>query len=116
VQAAPEEIRCHYLLGRAQMRLEQYALALESFETTIRLGTNSARHYWWAGRAHVVLNGCPAAINYLQTGYEMAKREGNAQLISDFEDQMRSCQLFVEPSAGDDLEDDEESLIDESST
>lgn len=98
VEANPESILCLYNLGRAQMRLEQYASALESFETTIRLGTTSARHYWWAGRAQVVQNGCPAATNYLRTGYEMAKTEGDEILIGDFEDQMQSCQLFVPPS------------------
>ncbi|MBZ0292607.1 MAG: tetratricopeptide repeat protein, partial [Anaerolineae bacterium] len=98
VDADPESILCLYNLGRAQMRLEQYASALESFETTIRLGTTNARHYWWAGRAEVVQNGCPAATSYLRTGYDMAKVEGDEILIGDFEDQMRSCQLFVEPS------------------
>lgn len=98
VTANPESILCLYNLGRAQYRLEQYASALESFESTIRLGTRDARHYWWAGRAHVVQNGCPAATTYLRTGYDMAKAQGNEQLILDFEDQMSSCQLFVEPS------------------
>ncbi len=99
IVADPENIECHYLLGRAQMRLEQYASAVESFERTIQLNTTSARHYWWAGRAQVVQNGCPGALNYLRQGYEMAKVEGDSQLILDFEDQMQSCQLFVAPSA-----------------
>ena len=99
VEADDENIECYYLLGRAQMRLEQFASALTSFERTIELNTTSARHYWWAGRAHVVQNGCPSAVNFLQTGYEMAKAGNDSQLIADYEDQMQSCQLFVAPSA-----------------
>lgn len=96
VQVAPDNINCHYTLGRAQIRLEQYTLASESFETTIRLGTTEPRHYWWAARAQVLTVGCPAAVSYLQTGYLMAKEGSDSQLISDFEDAMRACQMVVD--------------------
>lgn len=96
VQIAPDNINCHYTLGRVQIRLEQYTLASESFEATIRLGTTEARHYWWAARAQVLTVGCPAAISYLQTGYLIAKEGSDTQLISDFEDSMRGCQMIVD--------------------
>lgn len=99
VEIAPDNINCHYTLGRAQIRLEQYTLAVDSFEATIRLGTTDPRHYWWAARAQVLTVGCPAAISYLQTGYLMAKEGDDTQLISDFEDSMRGCQMIVDAPA-----------------
>jgi tetratricopeptide (TPR) repeat protein len=96
IEADPENIDCHYVLGRAQQRLEQFESAAISFETAINLGTTSPRHYWWAGYAQVTSGkGCPAAAVYLQKGYEMALAGGDEALISDFEDQMRSCQLLA---------------------
>lgn len=99
VEIAPDNINCHYTLGRAQIRLEQNTLAAESFETTIRLNTTDPRHYWWAARAQVLTVGCPAAVSYLQTGYLMAQEGTDTQLISDFEDSMRGCQMLVDAPA-----------------
>lgn len=96
VEIDPQNIDCYYLLGRAQQRLEQFESAAISFETSINLGTTNPRHYWWAGYAQVTSGkGCPAAASYLQKGYEMALAGTDTQLISDFQDQMRSCQLLA---------------------
>ncbi|HLV36953.1 MAG TPA: tetratricopeptide repeat protein [Spirillospora sp.] len=101
VQANPQSINCHYLLGRAQMRTEQYATAAESFKTALDLGSTSPLHYWWAGRAQVVLGNCPAATPFYQTGYQLAQQSGNESLIADYEAEMRSCGLLapLEPTA-----------------
>src|SRR5690606_40150878 len=71
----PEQISCHYLLGRAQVRTEQYTLAAESFKRAVDLGSTNGYHYWWAGRAQVLLGSCPAATQYLQTGYQIRSEE-----------------------------------------
>lgn len=99
VEVSPDGITCLYLLGRAQWRQEQYASALDSFQRAVELGTTDPYHYWWAARAQVTQNGCPAAVSYLQTGWELAQQRQNDQVIIDsYIDQMRSCQLFVDPS------------------
>jgi|FLYN01.1.fsa_nt_gi tetratricopeptide (TPR) repeat protein len=91
IEANPDYVRCHYLLGRVQIALEQYAAAVQSLETAINLGTTDPYHYWWAGRAHVIQGECPAAIPYLQTGYELAKAAEDADLITTYEDSLREC-------------------------
>lgn len=98
IETDPQNIDCHYVLGRAQVRLEQYESAANSFETAINLGSANPRHYWWAGYGQVLSGGgCPAAAIYLQKGYEMALQGSDEQLIADFEDQMRTCQLIALP-------------------
>ena len=96
VGAAPDSINCHYLLGRSQFRLESYNLALESFETALRLGSTDPYHYWWMGRTHAVLGNCPAAVPFLQDGWEIARQRTDEILISSYLDQMRSCNMFIE--------------------
>lgn len=114
VELDPESINCHYTLGRAQHRLQNYASAYESFRTAVDLGTTNPRHYWWAGRAQVLLGNCPAAVPYFRTGYGMAREGGDEALIADFEDQMRSCQMFADLPPEPDAEATEEPLRDES--
>lgn len=97
VEVTPENIRCLYLLGRSQDRLQQYALAAETFKRVIELGTTDPYHYWWAGRSQVVENGCPAAVEYLRTGWELAKDSDDQIIVDSYVDQMRSCQLFIDP-------------------
>lgn len=96
VEIDPQSINCHYTLGRAQHRLQNYASAFESFKAAVDLGTTSARHYWWAGRAQVLLGNCPAAVPYFRAGYALARQGGDEALIADYEDQMRSCQMFAD--------------------
>lgn len=94
VEADPTSIICHYALGRAQVRGELYSAAADSFTKAIDLGSTNPYHYWWAGRAQVLLGSCPAATNYLQTGYLIAQENEDEALIGDYEDQMRSCGLL----------------------
>jgi tetratricopeptide (TPR) repeat protein len=101
VDIDPDNISCHYVLGRAQMRSELYSAASDSFQTALELGSDDPRHYWWAGRA-LVLNvdgGCPVASPFFQRGYPLAQQSGDETLILDFEDQMRSCGLLGAPEA-----------------
>ncbi len=97
-------INCHYMLGRAQVRTEQYNAAADSFKRAVDLGSESALHYWWAGRAQVLLGNCPAATPYFQTGYQIVQQTNNETLLADYEDQMRSCRLLAEPEATEDPE------------
>ncbi|MBZ0299458.1 MAG: tetratricopeptide repeat protein, partial [Anaerolineae bacterium] len=106
VDSNPTSINCQYMLGRAQVRTEQYAAAAESFQKVIDLGSRSALHYWWAGRAQVLLGSCPAATPFFQTGYPIAQQSEDENLIADYEDQMRSCRLLAEPEATEEATDE----------
>ncbi|RMF77329.1 MAG: tetratricopeptide repeat protein [Chloroflexi bacterium] len=101
VAANPDSIACNYYLGRIQIGLEQYALAADSLDKAIELGTTNPIHFWWAGQAQLSLGNCPAAVNYLNTGYRIARENEQANLYSDFEDLLRECQAFggVRPTA-----------------
>jgi tetratricopeptide (TPR) repeat protein len=99
IEADPQNITCHYVLGRAQVRTEQYAAAADSFKRAVDLGSRNPYHYWWAGRAQVLLGSCPAAAPYLQTGYQIALQSNDELIIESYEDQMRSCRLLSEPEA-----------------
>ncbi len=99
VEADPENVRCHYLLGRAQIGLDQYAAAVQNLETAIDLGTTDPYHYWWAGRAHIIQGQCPSAISYLQTGYELAQAAEDTDLITTYEDSLRECGALASPPA-----------------
>lgn len=88
----PNHIACNYLYGRTQMQTN-VTVAAEAFAKAVELGSTSARHYWWAGRAQIDLGNCARAISFLQPGYALALKEGNATLISDYEDIMPLCGL-----------------------
>ncbi len=98
IEADSTVIDCHYVLGRAQVRTEQYAAAAESFQTTVNLGSENPYHFWWAGRAQVLLGSCPSAAQYFQPGYQIALQSENELLINDYVDQMRTCRLLAEPA------------------
>lgn len=85
VDLDPENIDCYYMLGRSQMSLEQTAVAAESFARTIELGSETARHYWWAGNAQIALGNCSSALEYLHPGYALALDDGDTELVSNFE-------------------------------
>lgn len=84
VRINPNSISCHYLLGRAQARLELMSEAAQNFSRAIELGSSSARHHWWAGNSQIAMGNCNQALVYLERGYNLALQEGNAQLISDY--------------------------------
>ncbi len=80
-----ENIDCYYMLGRSQMSLEQTATAAESFARTIDLGSQVARHYWWAGNAQIALGNCTSALEYLRPGYDLVLDDGDIELTGNFE-------------------------------
>ncbi len=92
VEADPDSILCNYLWGRALLQLERPAEGQEPLQRTVELGTTSARHYYWAGEVEVRLGNCPASLRYFETGYQMALEEGDADLISAFQDRLVTCQ------------------------
>jgi len=92
VRVSPESIGCHYLLGRAQSRLELTQDAAANFAKAIELGSLSARHHWWAGNSQIAIGNCGQALEYLNIGYDLAIREGNAQLVDDFNAILPLCQ------------------------
>lgn len=87
----PESINCNYLLGRTQERLDELTAASESFARAIELGSNSARHFWWAGRTQISLGNCGQALTYLREGYELALRGSDTQLVEDYEAILPLC-------------------------
>lgn len=105
ISIAPTDVTCQYMLGRALYSLDNQNAALDAFQTAIENDTQYARHYWWAARAERVLGSCSAATPYLEIGYDMvvngglpALDEGNANLQSDFEDEMATCRISVVPN------------------
>lgn len=106
VEIAPADTDCWYMLGRTLNSLEDQSGALDAFERTIELDTQSARHYWWAARLARVSSSCSAAASYLEIGYDMviegglpAIDEGDAALISAYDDELSVCRITVVPNA-----------------
>lgn len=112
LQINPRNLSCNYWYGRAQMRLEEFNTAANSFEKAIELGSKDPYHWWWAGRANYVLGDCGTALSYFEPGYEYAINAGNTTLISDYQDMLRQCQS---PLAFSDPESTEEPVDEEAS-
>lgn len=94
VEIDPDSIDCFYELGRSQRALGQSEQAAIALEQAVLNGSTLARHYWWAGQGQLDLGRCAQAQQYATRGYEMAQREGNEDLIADFEfllDQTNTC-------------------------
>lgn len=99
VDIAPESIDCNYQLGRVQFRTDnQTVAAAESFARAIELGSTSARHYWWAANSQIALGNCSRALDYMETGYDLAKDASNTELIQAFEDIMPKCGATFGPA------------------
>lgn len=108
VEIAPEDVDCWYHLGRARDLLDDQVGALDAFERTIELDTQSAFHYYWAARLARTTNSCSAAEPYLEIGYDMvidgglpSREEGTADapaLIADFTDELDICRITIVPN------------------
>ena len=96
-----QSVNCHYLLGRAQYRLELYNDAALSFANAIELGTNDPYHYYWAGWSQINIGNCSQAMNYLEPGYEIALEGVDSDIVDAFETVMPECRGFapIVPSA-----------------
>lgn len=103
LDADPNNMNCNYYLGRVQIGLSDFTAASQSFETAVRAGSTIPTHFWWAGRAQVNLGNCPGAVQFLQTGYELAKQNTpESSIITDFEDLLRDCGSPVTGSIAED--------------
>lgn len=104
VDVAPADYNCWYMLGRTLERLGDQEGALDAFESAIENETPYARHYWWAANTERNLGSCTAATPYLEIGYDMvangglsASDEGDATLLSAFEDELATCRIVIVP-------------------
>jgi tetratricopeptide (TPR) repeat protein len=91
VRAKDDSDECHYLLGRARMRDEQYIEALASFERALDLDDSNGYYYYWTAEANINLLNCGAALTYLQTGYRIAQDVQDDLLIESFEASLQQC-------------------------
>ncbi len=92
---------CYYILGRAQMRLENYVDARSSFDGAIQYAIASSGdtpyYYWWAARSVILLDpsDCGTALNYLRPGWEIALEQQNTTLMGDYTDSFQECGTAV---------------------
>lgn len=91
----PANINCHYLLGRVQYRLELYQDAADSFEQTMRLGSEIPRHYYWAGWSQINIGNCTRAMTYLVPGYQIALEQDDPDAEA-FETVMPQCRQSLD--------------------
>lgn len=67
--ASPDNVPCHYELGRVLYNLNQTEDARRAFERTIELGSTDPYHFYWAGQVQIQASAdCPAAMRYWQQG------------------------------------------------
>lgn len=99
VESNPRSQLCHYWLGRAQIRGQQYPEASASFRKAIEIGPDVARHFWWAANADASQGNCTAAVPWLQRGYHLAQEDGDEVLTGEFEYLMSNCGLLTLPDA-----------------
>lgn len=104
VRANADIDRCHYQLGRAQMRLEQYTQALASFEAALALNRNDGFYFWWAAEANILLLQTAQAMPYLQQGYQIALNNRNQLLIDSFQSSFQRVGAPVAPVSEPDAE------------
>ncbi|MCB9452983.1 MAG: tetratricopeptide repeat protein [Anaerolineaceae bacterium] len=102
VEADANNINCYYLLGRVQINLEQYAAAAQSLKSAVDQGSSDPRHYLWAGRAQIFNGSCPAAIPYLQKGYDLVTEDTSVEVVQALESDLRDCRApIAQPEATD---------------
>ncbi|MCU0462953.1 MAG: tetratricopeptide repeat protein [Anaerolineae bacterium] len=67
--AAPDNVPCHYELGRVLYNLNQTEDARRAFERVIELGSTDPYHFYWAGQVQIQASAdCPAAMRFWQQG------------------------------------------------
>jgi tetratricopeptide (TPR) repeat protein len=102
--AAPDDIFCHYELGRVLVNLGQVEDARRAFERVIELGSTNPYHYFWAGQIQIQANAnCGAAMRYWQQGAQIVRLEIDSRstlynstealqsLLADYQDVMSPC-------------------------
>ena len=87
----PSYYHCFYLMGRANDRLGETEDAAANFARAIELGSQEARHHYWAGWSQILLDNCPRAMTYLEPGLQIARDKGQAQLVADISAVIPEC-------------------------
>jgi tetratricopeptide (TPR) repeat protein len=95
VEAQPESIRCLALLGRVQEALENYNGAVDNLQRAVDLGSTDPLHLLWLGRSYVALGSCGSAIPPMQTGYDLAREQGNTEALTVLAELLSQCQAPV---------------------
>ncbi|NWF70289.1 MAG: tetratricopeptide repeat protein [Chloroflexi bacterium] len=85
-------ILCNYELGRVQGELLDYSRSAELFRAAIAAGSRDPFHWYWAGYSQILLGNCPAALPYLQQGYQLALDSEIIDLYDLYENGLRDCQ------------------------
>lgn len=91
----PSSYNCYYLLGRAQLQLQQVAAATLSLEEATRLGTPFARHWWWAANVHFLQADCATAGEYLRKGYELVNSNTPQDLVDAYDYLANTCGINI---------------------
>ncbi len=91
LDANPNSISCNALLGRVQISLEDYSGAIISLTNAVELGTTSAYHYFWLGRALRASGQCAEAIPYLQQSLTLAQEQGRSDVTEAATEFLREC-------------------------
>ena len=98
VEADPTADDCYYLMGRAQIALEQIIDAQSSFQTAINLSDEENGYYtYWLAESYIRLGQCPQAMPLLQSGYRFSQLQGDTILIDSFEASLSECGNPVNP-------------------
>lgn len=99
VDVAPESIGCNYELGRAQYKITgQETAAAESFARAVQLGSQVPRHYYWAAESQIGIGNCAKALEYMESGYTLARDQEDTEIIDALEAIMSRCGANFGPS------------------
>jgi hypothetical protein len=53
--------------------------------------TPDPRYHYWAGEAQIYLGNCPAALNYLRPGYDLAVAQDETDTADALQGSIRQC-------------------------
>lgn len=109
IQSNPNSASCYYLLGRAQIALEQTGDAQSSFRTAVELNDSNGYHHYWLGETYRLSGQCDQALPYYQNGYRIGTENDIDDLISAAANRLGECGspvIFPTDPADDEFEDD----------
>jgi tetratricopeptide (TPR) repeat protein len=94
---APDNARCHYLLGRTKMRQEDVIGAQAAFEVAYALDPDDGYVNYWIAQTL----SCQQAKPYLQNGYTIALNNQDTDLMDAFQFELQNCgEVVSSPSDG----------------
>ncbi len=103
VASVPDHSNCNYELGRVQYQQADITGASESFARAVDGGSQSPYHFYWAGRTQAELGNCPAALEFLSPGRDLATRIeiSDEALLALYDEQLSQCGVFTfDPAVG----------------